>query len=102
MWIDRRQEFKDVPWQQGRLLLTNITRRWDEGRRIEEDCFERRMAFVSFSSRDEGRSRILVFRYETPEECAAEVALHNTKIIAIVPARHPIAITDPASSDCPC
>ena len=33
---DRREEFKDVPWQQGRLLMTNNTRHWSKEQRDED------------------------------------------------------------------
>jgi len=74
---DRREEFNNVLWQQGRLLLTNITRRWSKEQRDEADDIERRTAFANFTESDEGRSREYVFQFSSHAECRAAVERHN-------------------------
>ena len=74
---DRREEFKGVPWQQGRLLLTANTRRWSKEQRDEADDIERRTAFANFKTADEGRSREYVFQFDSHAECKAAVEWHN-------------------------
>ena len=75
--IDRREEFKDVLWQQGRLLETKMTKRWNESAREFAHNDELHYAFVNFSVIDEGRSRICIFRFSSPEECEKAVQAHN-------------------------
>lgn len=77
---DRREEFKDVPWQQGVLLSTQMVRRMPADWRAETSASEKRRAFAFFSPFDEGRSREFVFEFETAEECAAAVAEHNREL----------------------
>lgn len=79
---DRREEFKDVPWQQGRLLLTDNTRRWSQEQRDEADAIERSTAFVNFSASDEGRGREYVYCFQSSEECLAAVEAHNATLKA--------------------
>lgn len=78
--IDRRKKFKDVPWQQGYLLLTNNTSRWSKEQRDECDDEERHIAFAHFTPENEGRSREFVYRFSSHDECAAAVAAHNTRL----------------------
>ena len=75
--IDGAEEFKDTYWTQGQLLMTKVTRRWTKERQERAEFEERKRAFAYFRERDEGRSRVLVAVYDTPEECAAAVAEHN-------------------------
>ena len=75
--LDMREKFKDVRWQQGRLLSTAQTRRWRKEQRDEVEYIERCTAFANFTAVDEGRSRNYVFRFDSPEECLAAVEWHN-------------------------
>ena len=75
--LDRRKEFKDVPWKQGRLLLTDNTLRWNKEQRNEGDYIERCIAFVNFTDSDQGRCREYVFQFGSPAECNAAVECHN-------------------------
>ena len=75
--LDRREEFKDVRWQQGRLLLTANTRRWSKEQRDEADDIEQCTAFAFFSASNEGRGREYVFRFGSREGCRAAVEWHN-------------------------
>lgn len=79
--IDWRDEFCDVPWQQGRLLLTETTRCWSKELRDTTDARERCGAYAYFSAQDEGRGRMLVFVYPSAAECEAAVKIHNEAII---------------------
>jgi hypothetical protein len=74
---DRRQEFVEVEWQQGRLLYTRGVARWPSQMQAEAQAQEARGLFAHFSSMDEGRSRVRLFTFDTSEECASEVATHN-------------------------
>ena len=74
---DRREEIKGVRWQQGRLLLTDTTRRWSKEQRDEADDIERCTAFTNFTAADEGRGREYVFQFGSREECRAAVEWHN-------------------------
>lgn len=84
---DRRAEFQRVTWQQGRLLLTDNTRRWSQSQRDNVDTVERCMAFANFSAEDEGRSRILLYRFATHEECQSAVTTHNEILSRLTPDR---------------
>jgi len=74
---DRREEFKNVRWQQGRLLLTANTRRWSKEQRDEANDIERCTAFANFTASDKGRSRNYVFQFASRAECKAAVEWHN-------------------------
>lgn len=78
--LDKREEFKDVLWQQGRLLLTNETRRWSKEERDGVDEIERRTAFAFFTTSDQGISREYVFQYNSCGECKAAVEWHNYQL----------------------
>jgi len=78
--MDRREEFKNVMWEQGRLLNTRETKRWSEEQRAKANATEHRMAFAHFSAVDEGRGRVCVFVYDTPEECINAVNEHNSTL----------------------
>lgn len=84
MNIDNREVYKHEYWQQGRLLLTRRTRKWSDAERNRVDYGERCMAFVNFSSVDEGRSRILVYKYGSPGECAEAVYEHNKVVMKFI------------------
>ncbi|MGI2056228.1 hypothetical protein ACRN9T_03395 [Shewanella baltica] len=74
---DNRLTFKDVPWQQGRVLSTRHTRRWSKQELEKVTRIERRTAFVHFYAHDEGRSRELVYQFDSTEECLKAVNEHN-------------------------
>jgi len=78
--LDRREQFTDVRWQQGRLLLTLQTMKWPKAERDRIDAIERRTAFAFFKGSDEGRSRQYVFVFDSEEECAREVKAHNAAL----------------------
>jgi len=63
-------------WQQGRLLVTPITRRWSQAKQDREDRFERRRVFAGFSARDEGRGRTSIAIADS-ESLAAFIAAAN-------------------------
>lgn len=77
---DRREEFKDVPWQQGFLLVTSNTVRWSKQHREDADRGEKCTAYANFSPYDLGRSRIYLYRFNTPEECYNAVKEHNAAL----------------------
>ncbi len=79
---DRREEFKGVPWQQGRVLDTINTRHWSAAQRSEVDEIERRTAFAHFSASDEGRGREYVHQFQNAKECAAAIEEHNDALKA--------------------
>lgn len=54
---NRLANASDGPWSQGRLLLTNQTKRWPEDVRKQADDSEKLRVFSWFSSLDEGRCR---------------------------------------------
>ena len=80
MIIDRRAEFYDVPWQQGRLLITPITEHYDAMSKHKINIDEQHCAFANFSVRDQGRSRIFLFRFNSPDECLRAVQAHNLSL----------------------
>lgn len=67
-------------WVQGKLLVTKITRSWSKDEFERQDYVERCMAFVNFFEEDQGKSRKLVFRGKTPEECKAVILEHNRQV----------------------
>ena len=75
--LDRRQEFANVRWQQGRCLLTDVTRRWPCDERERTDIEEQHRLYANFAYCDEGRSRVLLYVFDTPEECIEAVYQHN-------------------------
>ena len=74
---DNRLTFNDVPWQQGRVLSTRHTLRWSKQELEKFTRIERRTAFAHFYVHDEGRSRELVYQFDSAEECAKAVNEHN-------------------------
>lgn len=79
-FIDRRKEFENEPWQQGRLLLTNRTRNWSQEERDRADANEKKMLFARFTALDEGRERILLWVFESVEACNQAVTIHNDEL----------------------
>lgn len=77
---DRRGEFSSVPWQQGRMLWTARTRRMPPEDQRDAQQHEARSLFAHFTARDQGRGRVLLWRYDTAEECAAAVEQHNCNL----------------------
>lgn len=77
---DLREQFKDVPWQQGVLLNTQTVMRMPLEWRRESSEKEKRALFAHFSPFDEGRSRVCLWRFATSEECAAVVEQHNKEL----------------------
>lgn len=77
MTPDRRKEFEGCLWQQGRLLLTKVTRNWNQSTWEFADNDEKHYAFVNFTSQDEGRSRVCIYRFDSPQECEKAVQEHN-------------------------
>ena len=75
--VDRRKEFVNKPWQQGRVLHTRTTKAWPDEKWREENIREQCCAFVNFGTKDSGRSRELVFKYNSPRECEVAVENHN-------------------------
>lgn len=78
--IDRRKEFENEPWQQGRLLLTNRTRRWSQEEKDRTDANEKKRLYARFSSHDEGKSRVLLWVFEFAEDCEQTVKFHNEQL----------------------
>ena len=82
-----KAEVTQGEWNQGRLLLTNETKRWTQGQKDHADDREKRMVFCNFTSTDEGSGRRPLFASPdvTSKEDAAFIAYaHNwepTKII---------------------
>jgi hypothetical protein len=74
---DRREEFKNVRWNQGRLLMTDHTRHWRKDQVEAAEEIERRTAFAYFTGHDEGRGREYVFQFGSRDECKAAVDWHN-------------------------
>jgi hypothetical protein len=68
------------PWRQGYLLQTKRS----EGMSIAEKMFFRReealCIYENFSAVDEGKSRKLIAKCETPEIAAHIVKLHNDAV----------------------
>lgn len=81
MTVDRRDEFRDEFWTQGRLLDTPQTRRFTSTERRMSEFEEGRRAFVSLSSRSSSGMGQLVYAYPTAEECRDQVARHNGDLL---------------------
>ncbi|MCS6232688.1 hypothetical protein G3488_17735 [Shewanella baltica] len=82
---DNRLKFNDVLWQQGRVLETRTTRRWCKQDLDRISRAERRTAFAHFYVHDEGRSRELVYQFDSAEECAKAVNEHNKSLAEALP-----------------
>ncbi len=78
--IDRRDEFKNAPWQQGRLLYTQPLLRMSKEWQEEAEQSERRRMFAHFHASDLGCGREFLFYFDTAEECAAAVEAHNAEL----------------------
>ncbi|MBP7996964.1 MAG: hypothetical protein KAY89_02525 [Thiopseudomonas sp.] len=74
---DNRLKFNDVIWSQGHVLETRTTRLWSKQTLEQVSRIERRCAFAHFYFHDEGRSRELVYQFDSAEECAKAVNEHN-------------------------
>uniref|UniRef100_UPI004048297E hypothetical protein n=1 Tax=Shewanella baltica TaxID=62322 RepID=UPI004048297E len=74
---DNRLTFNDVIWSQGHVLETRTTRLWSKQTLEQVSRIERRCAFAYFYAHDEGRSRELVYQFDSAEECAKAVNEHN-------------------------
>lgn len=77
--IDRRPSFDTELWQQGRLLITPQTRRWNQEEKDRTDEQEHKMLFARFLSSDSGRGRVLLWVFDTVEECEKAVTEHNKR-----------------------
>lgn len=77
---DRREEFKNLLWQQGRLLDTKQTLKWPNELRSIADSHEKKLCFVNFKSSDQGCGRTFVYKYDSVEECEHQVQRHNLLI----------------------
>jgi hypothetical protein len=78
---DRREEFSNYFWQQGRTLLTPMTKRWTKEELDNNDSSEKCKAFVNFFEKDQGRSRELVYIYNSIEECENAIKNHNNQLL---------------------
>lgn len=78
--LDRREEFKNVPWQQGRLLETQETKRWSLYARQIGSTMERKIAFAYFSAEDGGRGRVYLYCFQSAKECLDAVEQHNVSL----------------------
>lgn len=67
----------DRYWTEGRLLNTMQTIRWTDEQRQEADYEERCRAFRNFTWIDNGKSRIFIKRFDTPDTCTKAVMNHN-------------------------
>ena len=58
------------PWRQGITLMTPTTRKWKSGHIEANDLAESLFVFANFKNdeKDQGRSRILVAKAQTPED----------------------------------
>ena len=74
---DLREQYADVPWQRGFLIRTRSVQRMDPEWQREADYRERCSLFANFSLIDEGRSRVCLYVFDTPEECMAALRQHN-------------------------
>ena len=81
-WTDKRDDHMDVPWQQGRMLWTRLTRSIRPEFHGEAQEREARLLFAHFTAEDEGRGRVFLWQYDTAEECAASVEQHNRELAA--------------------
>jgi len=78
--IDRRKEFTNNFWRVGQVLKTKGTERWSPEHIAELNEREHREAYVFFYNSNEGRSRVLVHRFETAARCFQAVKLHNQRL----------------------
>lgn len=62
------------PWQQGRLLSTNITRHWSQEVREKVQEQEKLSIYANFNASDEGRGRRLVASFLRPEDATLGAA----------------------------
>jgi hypothetical protein len=63
--------------QQGRLLSTKSIDNLSLKQQAEYDSEERRRMFKDFSESDKGKSRTLIATFDSPEQCADFVTMHN-------------------------
>lgn len=78
--VDNRQKYAEIKWVQGYLKLTEKVKQWSQRVRFMTDYEERRRAYINMTAEDEGRSRELVFIYDTPEHCKRAVEEHNEEL----------------------
>jgi len=66
--------------QQGRLLNTTHTRSFSDKQHAEHDYEERCRMFRDFTELDQGGSRTFIATFNSPQECADFVTMHNRLI----------------------
>lgn len=64
-------------WSTGYLLLTRDTKKWTNEQKSEANEIEQHLIFKHFSSRDAGKSRVLIKKCETKHEARNTTARHN-------------------------
>lgn len=77
---DRRKEFKNEYWSQGRVLDTPTTRRWNKEQLRQGNEFEKRYAFARFNVIDAGKGRIFLHQYRTARQCIKSITKHNSRL----------------------
>jgi hypothetical protein len=85
-------EWTKEPWQQGRLLSTQGTRRLDKTTRAQWDKEERKRVFANFSAQDEGRSRSFIAAFQSEGDAVRAIACVN----ALTGIEDPAALMDEA------
>lgn len=71
-------------WQQGRLLSTPQTVRWDKDQWAISNAREQCLVVANFREEDQGRSRRIIAECHSPLQAAALVEQHNALIDQLV------------------
>lgn len=66
--------------RQGTTLITRHTALWTKEQMKENEYIENCMVFYNFTDIDDGKSRVLVAKFDNPQEALEAVALHNSKV----------------------
>jgi hypothetical protein len=66
--------------QQGRLLMTKDTEKLQTRQQREYDYQEQLRMFKDFTELDQGKSRTFLATFNSPQECADFVTMHNRLI----------------------
>ena len=68
--MTKTAEHTPGPWRQGFLIATAQVLKWPESSRAFASEHERKCVFANFETRDEGRSRVLIGKFERAEDAA--------------------------------
>lgn len=78
--MNKAELYKDEYLAVRRTLITRTTKTWTSQQLEENNKHEKCMVFAHFMAIDDGKSRELVCRFDTPQEARRFVREHNAEL----------------------